>query len=62
LKGTEPGAIAQGQFILNSERELERRLKNKKGQEGQEGAKTTPVFLPLLALLVLSCRKTAFSR
>jgi hypothetical protein len=30
---------AQGQFILNSARELERRLKNKKGQEGQEGAK-----------------------
>jgi hypothetical protein len=35
-------------------------LKNKKGQEGQEGAKNAQVFLPLLALLVLSCFSSAF--
>jgi hypothetical protein len=45
-----------------SARELGRPLKNKNGQEGQEGAKTIRVFLPLLALLVLSCPKTSFSR
>jgi hypothetical protein len=36
-----------------------RGLNGKKRQEGQEGAKTIKVFLPLLALLVFSCRKTA---
>jgi hypothetical protein len=45
--------------MLGSARELGRSLKNKNRQEGQEGAKTTQAFLPLLAFLVVSCPKTA---
>jgi hypothetical protein len=40
---------------------LEGFLKNKKGQEGQEGGqKASTVFLPLLALLVRFCSSRPF--